>query len=182
MKCSTQGGASALHTAHNGCGFNSFAPHAPDLQATALADADPHPMTQDTLPEPGADTALRCFVVEDSPLIRQNLVATLEEMLAVRIVGFAEDERGAVEWLQQGVECELMIIDIFLKSGTGLEVLRQARLARPRVQLVVLTNYATADMRRRCIQLGADRVFDKSAELEELLAYCEELAASGRGA
>ena len=135
--------------------------------------------------EPTSETAapvMRCFVVEDSPLIRQNLVATLEEMLAVQVVGFAEDERGALDWLQQGVDCELIIIDIFLKSGSGLEVLRQARAARPRSQLVVLTNYATADMRRRCLQLGADRVFDKSAELEELLAYCEEISsAAGPG-
>jgi DNA-binding NarL/FixJ family response regulator len=43
---------------------------------------------------------------------------------------------------------------------------------------VVLTNFATPDMRRRCLQLGADRVFDKSAELEELLIYCESMVAS----
>ena len=47
----------------------------------------------------------------------------------------------------------------------------------PEAELVVLTNYATPDMRRRCAQLGAHRVFDKSAELEELLAYCAKLAA-----
>ena len=133
------------------------------------------------LPEsPAWSRALRCFVVEDSAVIRQNLVATLEEMLDVEVVGFAEDEGGAVDWLRRGDVVDLMIIDIFLKAGTGLEVLRRARADRPAAHLVVLTNYATADMRRRCTQLGADRVFDKSAELEELLAYCEELAASGR--
>jgi DNA-binding NarL/FixJ family response regulator len=42
---------------------------------------------------------------------------------------------------------------------------------------VVLTNFASADIRRRCQQLGADRVFDKSTELDELLAYCRQLAA-----
>lgn len=124
--------------------------------------------------------SLTCFVVEDSAVIRQNLLAALEELLAVRIVGVAEDERSALEWLRGDGDCQLIIIDIFLKSGTGLEVLRQARTARPQASLVVLTNYATADMRRRCAQLGADRVFDKSAELEELLAYCADLAAHGR--
>lgn len=123
--------------------------------------------------------ALRCYLVEDSAVIRQNLVATLEELLNVQVVGHAEDEAGALAWLDQGHDCELMIIDIFLRSGTGLEVLRRARQQRPQTRLVVLTNYATADMRRRCTELGADRVFDKSAELEELLAYCEELAADG---
>lgn len=122
-------------------------------------------------------SSLRCFLVEDSAVIRQNLIATLEELLAVQIVGTAEDEHSAVEWLQAhpANTCDLMIIDIFLRKGTGLEVLRQARAQHPNARLVVLTNFATADMRRRCAQLGADRVFDKSAELEELLAYCEGL-------
>lgn len=131
---------------------------------------------------PHAATALRCFLVEDSPVIRQNLVATLEEMLGVEVVGTAEDERSAVQWLREDTAaCDLMIIDIFLRQGTGLEVLRQARQRRPGTRLVVLTNYATPDMRKRCAELGADRVFDKSAELEELIAYCESLGSGGQG-
>ncbi len=120
---------------------------------------------------------LTCFLVEDSPVIQQNLVATLEEMLPIRVVGICEDEGSAVAWLSDATHgCGLMIIDVFLKSGSGLEVLRRARLLRPESRLVVLTNYATADIRKRAAQLGADRVFDKSAELDELLAYCESLS------
>ena len=124
---------------------------------------------------------LSCFIVEDSPVIRQNLIATLEEMLPMRVVGTAEDETTALQWMRDaGTECDLVVIDIFLKSGTGLEVLRQAGTLVPQARRVVLTNYATPDMRRRCAQLGADRVFDKSAELEELLAYCATLAGPAR--
>lgn len=119
---------------------------------------------------------LNCFLVEDSPVIRQNLVATLEEMLPMRVVGTAEDEMTALQWLQESpTPCDLLIIDVFLRTGTGLEVLRRAKALRPQANLVVLTNYATPEMRRRCQELGADRLFDKSAELEDLLAYCEEL-------
>lgn len=124
---------------------------------------------------------LRCYLVEDSALIRQNLVATLEEMIDMKVIGTAEDERTARQWLSGPDEgCDLIIVDIFLKTGTGLEVLREARRSRPETRLAVLTNYATADMRRRCRDMGADRVFDKSAELEELLAYCGELAGALR--
>jgi DNA-binding NarL/FixJ family response regulator len=124
---------------------------------------------------------LTCFIVEDSPVIRQNLIATLEELLPVRVVGTAEDEQAALVWMQApGACCDLMVIDIFLKTGTGLEVLRRAAALCPGARRVVLTNYATPDMRRRCTQLGADRVFDKSAELEELLAYCAALADAPR--
>ena len=120
---------------------------------------------------------VRCYLVEDSPVIRQNLIAALEEMLPLTIVGSADNEASAVQWMLAPEEdCELMIIDIFLRAGSGLEVLRRARLLKPETRLVVLTNYATPDMRRRCLQLGADRVFDKSAELEDLFGYCEELS------
>jgi DNA-binding NarL/FixJ family response regulator len=44
------------------------------------------------------------------------------------------------------------------------------------VRRVVLTNYASADIRRRCSALGADRVFDKSCELDELITYCARAA------
>lgn len=130
--------------------------------------------------EAAGGPGLRCYLVEDSPVIRQNLIATLEELLPVTIVGTAEDEAGALQWLQGHAHeaCDLMIIDIFLRAGSGLEVLRVARQARPATRLVVLTNFATPDMRRRCLQLGADRVFDKSAELEELLLYCESIGAA----
>ena len=95
------------------------------------------------------DRSLRCFLVEDSPVIRQNLISTLEEMLPLEVVASAEDEQEAVQWMRRAdVHCDLMIIDIFLKAGTGLEVLRKARLLRPEAKLVVLSNYATADMRQ----------------------------------
>lgn len=123
-------------------------------------------------------TTITCFIVEDSPMIRENLVATLEEMLPLRVVGTAEDEAGAVAWLQgpQAGSCDVVIIDIFLKSGSGLGVLRAAHgTVAGRSKLVVLSNYATADMRKRCQELGADRFFDKSNEVEKLIDYCGEL-------
>ncbi len=124
---------------------------------------------------------LSCFLVEASPLIQQNLVATLEEMLPLQVVGIGADERSAVAWLSDGTQrCHLMIIDVFLRHGSGLEVLRVARQRRPDSRLVVLTNDATPVVRRRAQQLGADRVFDKSSELDDLLAYCGALAQATR--
>ena len=125
-------------------------------------------------------TNLRTFIVEDSPVIRENLIATLEEMAPLKVVGTAEDEATAVQWLSDPSNaCELGIIDIFLKRGTGLGVLKALRGANTRLKLVVLSNFATPDMRRACLELGADKVFDKSNDIEALLRYCARLAAGG---
>jgi DNA-binding NarL/FixJ family response regulator len=121
---------------------------------------------------------LKTFIVEDSPVIRDNLIATLEELVPVAVVGTAEDEATAVEWLGQAEHhVDLIIIDIFLKRGSGLGVLRDASGSVNGAKLVVLTNYATPDMRRKCLELGADQVFDKSDEIDALIQYCGRLAA-----
>ena len=120
---------------------------------------------------------LSVFVVEDSETIRQNLVATLEEMAPVQVVGHAEDAEGAIARLAQDPPpCELAIIDVLLRRGSGIEVLAALRARRTRPRCVVLTNYATPLIREHCLALGAERVFDKSAEIERLLEYCETLA------
>ena len=123
---------------------------------------------------------LKAFIVEDSPVIRENLVAALEEMAPIRVIGSAEDESGAIGWLSRADNhCDLIVVDIFLKSGSGLGVLKAAAALPAPVKLVVLSNYATPDMRRKCLELGADRVFDKSNEIDALILYCCRIADGG---
>jgi DNA-binding NarL/FixJ family response regulator len=120
--------------------------------------------------------SLRCFLVEDSPTIRAELIATLEEMLPLEVLAWADNEQAALEWLGQAEhDCDLILIDLFLKSGSGMGVLAQSGQHQQQAKRVVLSNYATPDVRRRCLALGADRVFDKSSEIDELVDYCREL-------
>jgi DNA-binding NarL/FixJ family response regulator len=164
------------HVAHGKLAGVTLIMDTTDTRFAQQAQFGAVPMNQPTVEEGAGGRGLRCFLVEDSPVIRQNLIATLEEMLPISVVGTADDEAGALRWIRsREADCDLMIIDIFLRSGSGLEVLRNARQLRPGARLVVLTNFATPDMRRRCLELGADRVFDKSAELDELLLYCEAM-------
>ena len=125
---------------------------------------------------------LKAFLVEDSPIIRENLIAALEELAPVQVVGTADDEPSALGWLKGSAhECDLVIIDIFLKRGSGLGVLRAAgAMGRP-MSLVVLSNYATPDMRKKCLELGASRVFDKSNEIDALILYCARLGEGDTG-
>jgi DNA-binding NarL/FixJ family response regulator len=88
----------------------------------------------------------------------------------------------AVEWIAaNGEHCDLVIIDIFLRTGSGLGVISAARRKRPQAALVVLSNYATEEMQSRCLASGADRVFDKSRDIDQLVAYCVAVAARAPG-
>ena len=122
----------------------------------------------------------RAFLVEDSSVIRANLVETLQELLPVSVVGWADTEAGATQWLAEHPDdWDLLIVDIFLNQGSGLGVLKACRERPPHRKLAVLSNYATPDMRLKCLELGADAVFDKSNEIDALIDYCARLGGAG---
>jgi DNA-binding NarL/FixJ family response regulator len=116
---------------------------------------------------------LRTYFVEDNATIRENLIGALEELASVKALGWAETENQARGWLvQHGDGWDLAIVDLFLKDGTGFRVLEACRHRGPWQKMVVLSNYATPDMRRKCVDLGADAVFDKATEIDDLIDYC----------
>lgn len=116
---------------------------------------------------------LKAFLIEDSPVIRANLVAALEELVPLQVVSTAEDEAGAVRWLANPAHlCDIAIVDLFLSQGSGLGVLRALQRGPRHIESVVLTNFATDEIRRQCLALGASRVFDKSSEIDALIDYC----------
>lgn len=114
----------------------------------------------------------RAFIVEDSETIRSNLIETLRELALVEPVGSADTEHDGKRWLAQNEVWDLAIVDLFLRQGSGLNVVEAARKRRPGQRVIVLSNHASSDVRWRCQQLGADAVFDKSTEIEALVAYC----------
>lgn len=116
---------------------------------------------------------LKTYIVEDNATIRENLIATLEELASIESVGIAETENDGKSWLTANhTQWDLAIVDLFLRQGSGLGVLAACRARKPHQRIVVLSNYATPDVRMRCAQLGVDAVFDKSNEIEALVDYC----------
>jgi len=127
------------------------------------------------------DPRLKTYIVEDNLTIRENLVGTLEELTCISAIGFAETEAEASQWLADHADdWELAIVDLFLKQGSGLGVLQACRARRPSQKVVVLSNYATPDIRKRCAQFGVDAVFDKSNEIDGLIDFCIEQASAPR--
>ena len=116
------------------------------------------------------------YLVEDNPAIRTMLSTALEEFAGFQVSDFAETEDDAARWLARHCrEADVVVLDMELRAGSGLGVLRRRAEFPPGCCFVVLTNIATHDLRRQCLALGAEAVFDKTAELDEFLAHCKAL-------
>lgn len=98
-------------------------------------------------------------------------------------MGSASSQTEALAWLRDSRNVwNLAVIDLFLAQGSGLSVLEGCNGGDGDRKLVVLSNYATPEMRTRCIATGADRVFDKSTEMDEFLRYVLEDTMRAEGA
>lgn len=116
---------------------------------------------------------LTTILVEDSKTIRDNLIPAMEELADIEVIAIAETESEALAALEKhGDGWDLAVVDLFLKEGSGLTVLRACQDRPSHQKVVVLTNYPTSEMRRRCLVLGADAVFDKSNQLEAFFEHC----------
>jgi DNA-binding NarL/FixJ family response regulator len=118
---------------------------------------------------------LAVFLVEDNPEIQENLVGALEELTCVKVVGRSTTEEGALGWLAQHTGWDMLIVDLFLKGGSGMRLVQRVQRARSGQKVIVFSNYVNASVRKRCAQLGVDAVFDKSTEIDALVDYCSHL-------
>jgi DNA-binding NarL/FixJ family response regulator len=119
---------------------------------------------------------LRVFLVEDSPIIRERLVEALVATGRIHVAGHASTEREAVDALSGGA-WDAVVLDLQLKQGNGLGVLRTIAPARPAgSKIFVLTNYAIPMYRDRSLALGADAFLDKSRDFERVVDMLVELA------
>ncbi|HSC64828.1 MAG TPA: response regulator [Caldimonas sp.] len=124
---------------------------------------------------------LSIVLAEDSAAIRESLIAALADVADAEVIAVAETAAEAIAALTAHADVwQLAILDLFLKQGHGLDVLRATVKTRPDQRIFLVTNFATPDIRRRALEGGADAVFDKSTEIEQLFEACEALS-TGRG-
>jgi DNA-binding NarL/FixJ family response regulator len=116
---------------------------------------------------------IKTVLIEDSKTIRDVLIPTLAELGDMEVLAVAEGADEAVQKMHFfRVHWQLAVVDLFLKQGSGLDVLRAWGRHHPGKLIVVLSNYATKPMRDECVALGADAVFDKSTQLDAFFEFC----------
>jgi DNA-binding response OmpR family regulator len=112
----------------------------------------------------------RVLVVEDDPAIRRGIVD------ALRFDGYEVLEAGSFdEGVRMGVQVghDILLLDLVLPGGDGLELLGEVRLSRPTLPVIILTARGQEDDRVAGLRLGADDYVVKPFSIKELLARVE---------
>lgn len=110
---------------------------------------------------------MRVFIADDSSLVRERLSAALSEIEGIEIVGQTREAQLAVDFVRR-VSPEVVIMDIMLHSGNGIDALRTIKRGDPAPIVLVFTNYTYAEYREKCMDAGADFFFAKSSEFKAM--------------
>lgn len=121
--------------------------------------------------------ALNVLLIEDSAVLRGMLLEYLKDFPFIENVDWADTEALALRLLGAS-KYDVAIVDLQLRQGNGINVLRAMQRAGTGTVRIVYTNHAQLEMyRRQCAEAGADYFFDKSLELEQVFRVIEEHAA-----
>jgi DNA-binding NarL/FixJ family response regulator len=116
---------------------------------------------------------INILLVEDSEFIQERLMHQFAPFKEFNIVGFATTVLEATKKFDE-LKPQIVILDMKLKIGYGLEVLIHIRSKSKDCAVIVLTNYSSPSIRKECMDLGADFFLDKSFEFEQVIEKCKE--------
>ncbi len=106
--------------------------------------------------------------MDDSPIVRERLIALLAELSTVEVVGQAGSAFEAVHAIRK-LKPSAVVLDISMPGGSGILVLETLKREKPSPVVIILTNFSQEPYRQRCRELGADFFFDKSTEFEKVM-------------
>ena len=118
--------------------------------------------------------SIKVFLVDDSLVIRQRLKRMLAEVNEVQVIGESADAQEATNAILKQ-KPEVVLLDIHLLNGSGIDVLKNLKKATPAPAVIVLTNYPYPQYRQKCAEVGADFFFVKSTEFDQIVPAIKQL-------
>ena len=123
--------------------------------------------------------ALRVMLVDDHPIVRRGLRDLLADAFAGAIISEVGSGQEALAALHAN-SWSVMVLDLSLPDGSGLDVLKRVRELRPRLPVLILSVHAADQFARRAIAAGASGYVTKDAADVELVSAVSKLARGGK--
>jgi two-component system invasion response regulator UvrY len=121
---------------------------------------------------------IRVIIVDDHPVVRFGLKHILLQEHDMEVVGEAESAQTAVELVRK-YACDVVVLDITLPGGSGVDVLKQLKSEHPRLPVLILSVHPEEQYAVRAVKAGASGYLEKDSAPAELVKAVR-LLVSGR--
>jgi DNA-binding NarL/FixJ family response regulator len=125
------------------------------------------------------DKTIRVLVIDDHPMIRAGLIATISPEPDMEVIASAESGRDGVE-LYRRHRPDVALMDLKMPDMGGVEAIRAIRTDFPLAKIVVLSTYERSEDIYRAMQAGAVTYLLKNTRSEKMIDVIRKVAAGGR--
>ncbi len=115
-----------------------------------------------------AETKTRMVIVEDHPMMRDGLTMRITAQPGWEVCGVAATEDEGFAAIVEHCP-ELVLVDISLKSGNGIELIKRVRARIPRVKFLAISAYTESLYAERALRAGALGYLNKQETNEKLI-------------
>ena len=120
-------------------------------------------------PAPATTPApVKILIVDDHPSVREGLALRISLHADLEVCGEAESEDQAVALVKQ-LKPDLVLVDISLKSGHGLELIKRIRSLDPTVKMLVISGFQESLYAERACRAGAMGYLNKQESSERMI-------------
>ena len=122
---------------------------------------------------------IRVIVADDHAVVRRGVVQILDEAPDLVAAGEASSGRQVLQKVQEN-DYDVLVLDIGMPDGSGLEVLHQLRTLRPELRVLILSMYPERQYALRALKAGAAGYLTKESAPDELVAAVRRIAQGGK--
>jgi|SRR5579863_6401402 len=123
---------------------------------------------------PSRKKKMRVLIADDSLVVVERMVDILEPIRGLELIGWASDIPEAEQSIER-LNPDVVILDLQVSKGRGLDMLRAVKQGRPSTAVIVISNFPYPQYRQRCLDAGADFFLDKSTDFQKIPEILEQL-------
>lgn len=122
---------------------------------------------------------IRVVVADDHAVVRRGLIQILAEVADIDVVAEAATGAEVLRWVQEN-DCDVVVLDVAMPNGGGIEILDRLRRLRPQVAVLILSVYPEDQYALRALKAGASGYLTKASAPEELTRAIRQVARGRR--
>ena len=123
--------------------------------------------------------AVRVFIVDDHPMLREGTQSSLERAAGIIVVGTAGDGHSAIEQIRE-IQPNVLVLDMRLPDMSGVDVAHYVREHFPAIGIVILTGFDDVHYARALAQIDIQGYLRKTSSSDEIVAAVRRVAAGGK--
>jgi DNA-binding NarL/FixJ family response regulator len=122
---------------------------------------------------------IKILIADDHAIVREGLKQILAETADMLVAGEATNGREVLEQVRKE-DCDLVLLDIAMPGKDGLETLKELKLEKPKLPVLVLSIYPEEQYAVRLLKAGAAGYLTKESAPEELIAAIRKVSQKGK--